>query len=244
MVPWIFLKNYYGNKSMKILTLSGWGQPHDALEPIAPSATHFDYSDFGNVADVLGALAEVGQNYDAIIGWSLGGQMAVRAISAGLIRPKKLVLIGAPFQFVRSDFLNLGMPQDQFQKFRDNYLNNSARTLAKAWELVAIGDKNSEIVKEHLQKYNKEKMLEKNWLNWLDLLNSFSCNSLDFNNFSRMDILLLHGAGDAVVSHNQAQEFVKNIPSAKHILLKDAGHAPHWHDSAQVRQHIERFLSA
>jgi len=233
---------------MKTLTLSGWGQPHDALEPIVPSATHFDYSDFENVADALGALAEVGKNYDAIIGWSLGGQLAVRAISAGLIRPEKLVLIGAPFQFVRSDFLNLGMQQDQFQKFRDNYASNSARTLAKAWELVAIGDANSEIVKEHFQKHSKEKklmgILAKNWLNWLDLLSGFSCNSLDFSNFSRMDILLLHGAGDAVVSHNQAQEFVKNIPSAKHILLPDAGHAPHWHDSAQVRQHIEGFLSA
>jgi len=229
---------------MKILTLSGWGQPHDALEVVAPSATHFDYSDFENVADVLGALAEVAQNYDVIIGWSLGGQLAVRAISAGLIMPKKLLLIGAPFQFVRTDFLNLGMPQDQFQKFRDNYANNSARTLAKAWELVAIGDANSEIVKEHLQKQNKEKMLEKNWLNWLDLLNDFSCNSLDFSNFPLIDTLLLHGAGDAVVSHAHAQEFVKNIPYAKHILLENSGHAPHWHDSAQVRKHILELFNA
>lgn len=227
---------------MKILTLSGWGQPYDALEPIVSSATHFDYSDFENVPDALGALAEVGKNYDALIGWSLGGQLAVRAISAGLIRPKKLVLIGAPFQFVRSDFLNLGMPQDQFQKFRDNYANNSARTLAKAWELVAIGDKNSEIVKEHLQKQNKDKMLAKNWLNWLDLLNGFSCNSLDFSNFPHT--LLLHGAQDLVVSHNQAQEFAKNIPSAKHILLENSGHAPHWHDSAQVRKHILEHFNA
>ncbi len=230
-----------GINTKKILTLSGWGQPHDALALIAPDATHFDYSHFANVDDALAAIAEEAKNHDAVIGWSLGGQLATRAIAAGLMRPEKLVLIGVPFQFVKNETLALGMPQDQFQKFRDNYAKNPMRTIHKSWELVAMGDKNLDTVKANLEKFDKEAMLTKNWLHWLDNLNGFSCSSLDFSGFPHT--LLLHGQRDAVVSHKQAEEFVKNIPQAKHILLEDAGHAPHWHDASRIRQHIQEHFS-
>jgi len=225
---------------MKILTLSGWGQPHDALAAIAPDATHFDYSHFANVDEALAAISEAAKNHEAIIGWSLGGQLAVRAVANGLIFPKKLVLIGVPFQFVRNENLSLGMPQDQFQKFRDNYEKNPARTLAKAWDLVAIADANEDAVKAKLQQFDRAKMLEKNWLGWLDMLNDFSCETLDFSHFPHT--LLLHGMQDAVVAYNQSKQFAKLVPQAKHISLPDAGHAPHLHDLELVQSHIKEHL--
>ena len=150
-----------------------------------------------------------------------------------------LWLIGVPFQFVRNENLLLGMPQDKFQKFRDNYEKNPARTLAKASELVAMGDEKSDQIRDYLQKYNQTQMPSKNWLHWLDMLNDFSCNSLDFNNFP--PTLLLHGEQDAVVAHNQVAEFEKHIPNAKNISFVGAGHAPHWHDLEIVKHHIREF---
>lgn len=227
---------------MKILTLSGWGQASDALSAIAPHATHFDYSHFETVDDAIFALAIEAKKHDAVIGWSLGGQLVVRAIAAGLVLPKKLVLIGVPFQFVKNDDLEIGMPADQFQKFRDNYAKNSARTLAKAWELVAVGDKNTHHIKAHLQNYNQAEMLTRNWLHWLDMLNGFSCKTLDFSNFPPS--LLLHGENDAVVSHSQSHKFEKLIPQTKRVSIADAGHAPHWHDNQLIIKHIQEYIDA
>ena len=225
---------------MKILALSGWGQPHNTLADIAPDATHFDYADYTTTNEALAGIAQEGKRHDAIVGWSLGGQLAVRAIAGGLIQPKKLILIGVPFQFVRSDHSKIGMPRDQFDKFRDNYAKNAQRTLKKAWELIIMGDNNPEYVKNRLEKYDKAAVMEKNWLDWLDMLDGFSCNELDFSNFPSS--LLLYGEQDYVVDHSQSAEFSRVIPEAKFISFSGAGHAPHWHDTEAVKRHIEEFL--
>lgn len=225
---------------MKILALSGWGQPHDTLSDIATSATPFDYTAYTTIDAALAAIAQEAKSYDAVVGWSLGGQLAVRATASGLMQPKKLILIAVPFQFVHGDEVKIGMPRDKFQKFRDNYSKNAQRTLAKAWELIVMNDKNPDRVRAQFVKYNQAAMLEKNWLHWLDMLDGFSCKDLDFGQFP--ETLLLHGVQDAVVEHTQAHEFIKVIPQAKHIIMPDSGHAPHWHDTQFVKHHIEEFL--
>lgn len=225
---------------MKILSLSGWGQPYDTLADIVPSnTTHFDYADYKTIEEALAGIATAAQNHDAVIGWSLGGQLAVRAIAGGLMRPEKLVLIAVPFQFVHG-FARIGMPRDKFQKFRDNYEKNAKRTLAKAWELIVLNDKNAGYVRAQFEKYNQGAMLEKDWLHWLDMLDGFSCKDLDFSRFPPS--LLLHGVQDAVVDYSQSQEFIKLIPQVEHVIFPDAGHAPHWHDTESVKRHIEDFL--
>lgn len=226
---------------MNTLALSGWGQPHNILADIAPDATHFDYTGYKTIAAALEAIAKEAQNHEAVIGWSLGGQLAVRAIAAGLMQPKKLVLIGVPFQFVHSDEIKMGMPRDKFQKFCDNYEKNPARTLAKAWELIILNDTNQNYVRAQLEKYNQSSMLKKDWLHWLDMLDGFSCKALDFSKFPPS--LLLHGAQDAVVEHSQIHEFSRLIPQAKAIIFENAGHAPHFHDTQAVKRHIEEYLN-
>lgn len=226
---------------MKILALSGWGQPHDALADIVPDATHFDYADYKSIDDALAGIAQEAEKHDAVIGWSLGGQLAVRAIAGGLMNPKKLVLIGVPFQFVRTADVKIGMPRDQFDKFRYNYDKNAEKTLKKAWELIVLGDKDQEYIKNRLEKYDKATVMEKNWLHWLNMLDGFSCNGLDFSNFPPS--LLLHGMQDAVVNHSQSLEFSKIIPQTKFISFPDAGHAPHWHDTESVKLHIKEYLN-
>lgn len=225
---------------MKILALSGWGQPHDSLSDILPEAEHFDYSGYNSGEEAVNAISSMSSGYDAIIGWSLGGQLAVRSVAANNISHQKLILIGTPFQFVKTADIKTGMPQDQFYKFRDNYAKNAHRTLSKAWELIALNDINSDNIKKNLAKYDKEKCIEKDWLKWLDILERFSCNSLDFSNFP--ETLILHGNSDAVVSHSHAQEFSKRISLAKPVIINGAGHAPHWHDSGLIISYINDYL--
>lgn len=225
---------------MRILALSGWGQPHDVLSAVVPAATHVDYVHLESAEAALAKIGKVGQACDAAIGWSLGGQLLVRAIAEGLIKPKRLVLIATPFQFVATKESPLGMPADTFAQFRENYANDPERTLRKAWELIAYGDEREHKVRAAMDRQDVQKVLSRNWLRWLDLL-QFSCEALSFKKFP--PTLLVHGEKDAVVWPNQAERFAAAIPKAKLELWEGCGHAPHWHDTdalkALVKGHMD-----
>lgn len=218
---------------MRILAISGWGQPHDALSSIAPDATHVDYAQLSNAEAALAAIAKAAAGHDLVVGWSLGGQLAVRAIAAGMITPKKLVLIATSFRFVKKKN-GIGMPRDTFQMFRDNYAANPERTLKKAWELIAYNDTREQEVKRHLARQDMKKALAGNWLAWLDDLEHFSCEGLVFKDFP--STLLIHGDCDAVVRHEQSQRFMEALPEARLVTIPGCGHAPHWHDAAEMQR--------
>ncbi len=226
---------------MNMLTLSGWGQPHDALSVIMADAEHFDYTNYKTIEKALEGIACKAHLHDVIIGWSLGGQLAVRTILKGLIRPKKLILVAVPYQFVQTDESKIGMPRDKFEKFRSNYENNPARTLAKAWELIALNDKNSDKVRIAMGKKSKDQMLEKDWLHWLDMLDGFSFKNIDLSLLP--PTLIIHGTHDNVVDFSQSYEFIKSIPQARHIIIEGAGHAPHFFDETLIQKHIMEFLN-
>ncbi len=225
---------------MRTFCLSGWGQPHDALSSIAPDAMHFDYAHHGSADAAIADIAKAAQAFDSIVGWSLGGQLAVRAVSKGLLKPKKLVLIGVPFQFVRGDVLKIGMPRDTYDLYCDNYKTNPERTLKKSWDLIAYNDTREADVKANLDKQNRKKELERNWHRWLQELSQFSCDDLDFRAFP--PTLLIHGDKDAVVWHEQAEHFAKRMPKATLEIWRGCGHAPHWHDSEKLRESIKRHV--
>jgi pimeloyl-ACP methyl ester carboxylesterase len=223
--------------AMRVLTLSGWGQPHDALGVLAPGATHVDYARCAGVEEALAELAEEGRGHDVVIGWSLGGQLAVRAVAAGMLRPAALVLIAAPFRFVATPQQPIGMKRDLYDKFRANYARHSERTLEKAWELVVKDDGRAEQVRAHLGKQDRLAVLEKDWLGWFDRLDGFGCEELPMEHFP--STLLIHGERDVVVNVEQSRCFAAALPQARLEILSQCGHAPHWHDSEYVQRLIE-----
>lgn len=218
---------------MRTLAVSGWGQPYDALSGIAPDATHIDYTQLAEAERALEAIAKAAPGHDLAIGWSLGGQLLVRAIAAGMLRPKKLVLIAPSFRFVKKKN-GIGMPEDTFRMFRDNYAANPERTLKKAWDLIAYGDAHAAEVKKHLARHDMKKVLAGNWQAWLDDLERFSCEGLAFKDFP--PTLLVHGDRDAVVYPEQARRFMEVLPQARLATFEGCGHAPHWHDAKRVKE--------
>jgi len=225
---------------MKLLALSGWGQPHDALAEAFPDATHLCYARHDSVEEALADIADTARGHDAVIGWSLGGQLAARAISAGLIAPKKLVLIAAPFEFVEMGG-GLGMPRGTFDKFFDNYVHNPMRTLHKAWDLVHYNDAYSSHVKDVLSSFSKQAVLNNDWLKWLSLIDGFSCEGLNFSKFP--STLLVHGKQDAVVESAQSEHFAGHIKESQLEIWPDCGHAPHWHDTNKLRHLVQEHLN-
>ena len=219
---------------MKTVTLSGWGQPHDALFVLAPDALHIDYASAANVNEAIEKIAI--QAYDAhcVIGWSLGAQLAVRAIAGGYISPKRLLLIAPPFQFVADREIPHGMKPDLYEKFADNYKNNPARTLKKAWELLVKDDSNEEGVRGYIAQQNPQNMLAYDWKRWLDELEAYSCKRLDFS--AMPPTLIVHGDKDVVISIEQSRHFANLLPDVTLHTIPGCGHAPHWHAPEKIRE--------
>ena len=132
------------------------------------------------------------------------------------------------------------MPADLYQIFRDNYAANPERTLVKAWATIVKGDSKASDIRRHLERQDKETLLNKSWLTWLDTLHSFSCSDLTLADFP--PTLLIHGREDAVVYHAQSEKFAAAIRGAELVTLEGCGHAPQWHSTALIQQLISDFI--
>lgn len=213
----------------KTITLTGWGQPYDALAAIAPHAEHIDYTHIANIEQAMQHIAHRAHDAACVVGWSMGGAIACQMVARGMLAPKKLVLMAASFQFVETPQLKLGMTRPIYDQFVDNYRRNPVRTLNKAYQLIAHGDKEHLRVQKALTEA-RAKLPDYDWLYWLEALERLSAVHLDFSSFPETEII--HGMNDVVADVKNTEYFKRAIPHAQVMRLPDCGHAPHWHGAA------------
>ena len=218
---------------MKTLLLSGWAQPDNALDMLAPDALHFDYSDYMPGSEVMQQLMQF-KDVEYIIAWSLGGQLALNAIAEGALEPRHLTLVASQYQFVSDEHVK-GMDSFTFEQFRSNYIANPTRTKTRFHALVAKGDsKASEIVKQ--LKHHPDVENTDRWLPWLDYLMTSPASGQSLENTP--NTLIIHGTEDAIVPCAQAQLLADKIPKADINIWENVGHAPFLHDPERLRAEI------
>ena len=222
--------------SNSILTLSGWAQPADALNhALNLDSTAFDYSDYPNAALAIEAL-RAHAHTPHIIAWSLGGQLAVRAIAAGALHPSHVTLIASPYQFVSDDAFSGGMDPLTFTQFRASYARDAARTKERFKALVAKGDSKFREVAQQLQHHPMVEDTNR-WLPWLDALGQYSQRTVPpiANNIA---LQVIHGTEDAITPIAQAEAWQTHHPHIRVHRVVGAGHAPHLHDAQSLRSLI------
>lgn len=231
-----------------ILCLSGWAQKPESLQAIFDDQKklsfnqfqiiNFDYSQFCSVEECFLALKDLKINPQIIVGWSLGGQIACRLIAENIFNPRLLILISAPFQFVKSPKISAGMPKMVFDVFCSNFAKNSAKTLEKFSVLMMMS--NVKRAKELAQNLEINDQNYPSLVFWLSELGRFSCYDLDFYNFPKT--LIFHGAGDVVVNVAQAKIFADKIKDSKLTIFPDCGHCPHISNLEEMKKVINNFL--
>lgn len=215
---------------MKTLTLSGWTQPTDALAHLVPDALTFDYSEYANPESSFEGLKSFA-DIERIVAWSMGGQLALRAIAAGVLKPSKLVLIAAPYRFV-SEF---GMDEFTFAQFRANYAADAARSKTRFHGLIAKGDRHhKEVV--GLLGHHPEVENTGRWLPWLDDLSRFDLAHMDLSNVPKP--LIIHGRNDVIVPVRQSEMLAKHLEYGICEIWEECGHAPHLHDTERFRARL------
>lgn len=224
---------------MRSLILSGWTQPTNALATVEPDAATFDYSAYASPEDSFAALEKF-KHTKNIVAWSMGGQLALRAIAAGVLSPKHLTLIATPYQFVSGGEVK-GMDPLTFTQFRENYARDPARTKARFHGLVAKGDR--DFARVHgLLGHHPEVENTTRWLPWLDALGAHSFAGESFHHLP--PTLIVHGKEDAIVPHAQAAHLHAALPKAQLNAWEGVAHAPHLHDAARLRAEIDAHRRA
>ncbi len=221
-------------RKKKVVTLTGWGHPHDALRSIAPNARHLEYTHL-TLDGALALLEKEAKDAHTIVGWSMGGQLAAFAIANKIISPKKLVLVAAPYHFVARRGKTLGLKPGIYAQFMDNLRQKPERTFEKAYGLVHYQDARAEDVKKALEdSYTRRP--KHNWDYWFQALAEVEFDELDLSHFPETE--LIHGKSDVVVDMQQSVHFAKRIPRSSVHLFDNCGHAPHWHDPQAVQKII------
>lgn len=215
---------------MSTLILSGWTQSAEPLVALEAGARVFDYSNYPSMARCFPALAQFRETKH-VIAWSMGGQLALRAIAIGALAPKHLTLIATPYRFIGPD----GMGAETFRLFRESYAKDAPRTKARFHALVAKGDVKQQEVMRRLQHHHEVENTDR-WLPWLDALglNDATTEPITKNPAT----LIIHGENDEIVPHAQGEFLARYLPRATLNSWEGVGHAPHAHDEARLREVI------
>ncbi len=211
-----------------ILCLSGWGQNFKSLEAIFSENILKKFNIFSLNYSLFEGFLKFKDSYkfpsnpDVIIGWSLGGQIALRLIQNKIFTPKLLVLIAPPFQMVKDNRIQAGMSLKTYNEFFNNFSQAPDATLKKFSILSIMNDKNKSQIMKNLEisDENHQKLLI-----WLQELKDFSCFDFDFTNMPTT--LFYIGAGDMVVHSSQSKYFAERISDFELHIFDNCGHAPH-----------------
>lgn len=212
---------------MRSLILSGWSQ---CLAGMATGwdGDIFDYSDYPSAEASFAELKKF-KRTKHVIAWSMGAQLALRAVAAGALAPEHMTLIAPPVQFVGD--APKGMDAFTFSQFRDNYAQNPARTKGRFHALVAKGDRDYSRVLAGLT-HHAEVENTARWLPWLEALGRYKIDETMLASMPRT--LIIHGTEDAIVPHAQAEWLAARMPNATLSSWQHVGHAPHVHDPARL----------
>lgn len=221
----------------KILCLSGWGQKFDSLEHVFNESffvQSFNYSKLNNVEKFFAEVESQKINPEILVGWSLGGQLAIRLIEKKIIQPKLLILFAPPFQMIKDSRIQAGMAQKTFDEFYKNFSASPTQTLRQFAILTSMNDRNAKEIAKTLD-VSEENFDQLKF--WLKELERFSCFDVDFSNMPRT--LYFHGAGDMIVHISQAEYFCQRIKNLRFEIFKNCGHAPHLSDLNSLRKIID-----
>lgn len=228
----------------EILCLTGWGQKYDSLEFIFKDddfdpffVSSFNYLKSKSVADFFANFKKTKSNPEIVIGWSLGGQLAVRLIAEKIIQPKFLILIAPPFQMVKNSKFKAAMAQKTFDEFYSNFALAPDKTLKQFAILTAMNDKNAKEIAKNLDISEDNFDALKFWLKELE---NFTCFDINFSNFPKT--LFFQGAGDMIVHQVQSEYFQERIANFTLEIFKNCGHAPQLNNLEKFREKLKEFF--
>jgi pimeloyl-[acyl-carrier protein] methyl ester esterase len=192
----------------------------------------------------LAAIAAMVPRGATLLGWSLGGQLALQLASQPSLAVRRLVLIATSPRFVRTDDWPQGMAADTLRQFALQLERDPQQTVADFLELQVRGSADAASVRaslrQALQQHGTARpealraalaLLERNDLRQL-------AGSI------HVPALVIAGQYDRVTPPQAGQALAQLLPHGQLLQIARAGHAPFLSHPQQVSTALLEFLRA
>lgn len=232
-----------------VLLITGWGGGTQLLQPLKQRLETENYTvkliNIFNIldADVLKKYVELAKNYDVLMGWSLGGQLATilaDEISKQYQQHKVLITLGSNPCFVANENWQTAMDQPTFQAFKQSFKTDAVATLKKFGFMVCQGTENTKqdflTLQSLIQAQNLDVLnaglncLEQ--LNNVDILEKYTGHQLHI--FAKQDFL---------VSYKVARNLQKLSANFLEVELNSGSHGFPIFNTEDVISKISQYLS-
>ena len=179
-----------------------------------------------------------------IIGWSLGGQIAMKYCLKHPKTVKKLVCISSTPCFIRKPGWEYGVSINFFYKFKKNLLINWQKTLKSFFLLQIKEDKESKNIIKKLendfmdQQSPTKEGLEKS----LEILEEIDMRN-DVKNIN-IPTLIISGKQDYISNYKASIWMQSQIKESKIFIFDLAGHMPFLNYQRKCFELVEEFLGS
>ncbi len=177
-----------------------------------------------------------------LMGWSLGGMLAVALAARLPDRVSRVISLAANLRFVAGADYPAAMAPAINRQFNRLFAEDPGAALKRFGGLLAQGDEAERSLLRRLREAGMPGEPHTSWLDALALLASLD-NRVDF---ARLDQPGLHLLGDAdvLVPATAAAALRQHNARQQVVVLPGAAHALHWSQPETVAQWIAGFLTA
>jgi len=241
-----------------LVLLHGWGLNRHVWSGMVQkfSATHrvaaIDLPGHGNsdmppgdayrLTDVADAVATNLMQDSIILGWSLGGLIALQLALQHPALVQRLILVASSPCFARSAEWSQGMAPEILADFAAQLEQDYHATVQRFLALQSMGSANA---REEIR-FLRESLLKEHEPNPAALRGGLALlqNSDLRPQLAQVQcpVLIISGERDRLVSPLSGKALAQAIPQASHVVIKGAGHAPFLSHPEIFNELVERFI--
>ncbi|HKJ05433.1 MAG TPA: alpha/beta fold hydrolase [Geopsychrobacteraceae bacterium] len=193
--------------------------------------------------DLVDWLSAINVSGPALLGWSMGGQVAMQLAIQNRLNIARLLLISTTPCFCQKEGWMHGLPQTRVRTMVRQLKRAYLKTLGEFFDLQFAG--------EPLDNFRRRELLafavrdsrlpqQQDCIAALNLLGREDLRAL----VQKIDTptLIMHGAQDQIIPDEAGQYLASEIPGAEFHLHKTVGHAPFMSSPSETAELWRRFL--
>jgi pimeloyl-[acyl-carrier protein] methyl ester esterase len=190
---------------------------------------------------VHATLASVSDRY-SLLGWSMGGQIAIDLAAAMPGSVDRLVLVATTPRFAASADWAYGMPETSLEKLATQLRTNYKRTVSEFLELQVRGSAASDkvLAELHASLFSHGEAHPKALVAGLNTLKNSDLRSM--LPLVRAPTLVIAGQYDRVTLPAASQALAHALPNARYVEFRRAAHAPFLSHTAEFAAMVSAFL--
>lgn len=232
-----------------LVFLHGWGQSRQIwFQQFAafPEAKFLNLPGHGGEPDCESwpenILAQLPDEPCILVGWSLGGMLAMRLAAAYPQRIASLVLVSTTPRFRNTSDWHNGCSDAVFDDFRHGVESGSAKTMSRFFAMMLHGDG---LVRSQFNQLTKSAVDRANTVTRQGLMQGLQIlGETDLRGIVadiRQPTLVMHGANDAIIPVAAGSFLAEELADATWYPFYTCGHAPFLTQAQTFNEQLEAW---